>query len=71
MILASLLAAAAVSQAPAPLAVSRTLAVRAQVVASCTASLRETACQGAARAAPLSRRYETAEGDRTRLVIDY
>lgn len=70
MILVSLLAAATLSHPP--LSASGTIAVRVQVSASCTASAREIACRGAARAAPLSRRLEAASADGpARLVVEY
>lgn len=68
MILTALLAAAAIAQPKPVMVVSRTFAVRARVEATCTASARDVACDGAKAASPLARRYEPAAN---RVVIEY
>jgi hypothetical protein len=69
MLLPVILMSAAVAQTPtAGLTRTTTMAVRAQVAATCRVSAREMACRDAAQVAPLVRRYDAAGG---RLIIEF
>jgi hypothetical protein len=70
MLLSVIIIAAAVAQTPpAGLTRTATLAVRAQVAATCRISTREMSCRDAAPAAPLVSRYDPAGGGR--FIIEF